>query len=160
MVRSTTSPCASTATPPASTIMCAATTAPKSGFESATRLYPRHRSRRHRRELAPAARAAEARHRGGCRGEGRCLRPRHGPDRAAAVARDFARGRLMPVLNDLGQIAAWRKTGRGAPAMIHFDTGMSRLGLPRAEAERLADTPELLDRVGIVAYLSHLSSAG
>jgi len=79
---------------------------------------------------------------------------------AAAEARDFARGRLMPVLNDLGQIAAWRKTGRGAPAMIHFDTGMSRLGLPRAEAKRLADTPELLDRVGVVAYLSHLSSAG
>jgi alanine racemase len=75
------------------------------------------------------------------------------------AARDVARGRLMPVLNDLGQIAAWRAARRGAPAMIHLDTGMSRLGLPPAEAARLTDDPSLLDGVAMAGVISHLTTA-
>jgi alanine racemase len=77
----------------------------------------------------------------------------------AGAARDFARGRLIPVLNDLGQIAAWRKAGRGAPAIIHLDTGMSRLGLPPSEAARLADEPALLGAIPLAGVMSHLTTA-
>jgi alanine racemase len=74
---------------------------------------------------------------------------------------EFARARLMPVLNDLGQIAAWRKrkAARKLPAMIHLDTGMARLGLPKAEAERLSAEPDLLEGVELAGLLSHLACA-
>jgi alanine racemase len=75
------------------------------------------------------------------------------------AAREFSRGRLIPVLNDLGQIASWRKAGRGASAMIHVDTGMSRLGLPAREAARLAADPSLLDGIALAGVMSHLTSA-
>ncbi|HEX4111138.1 MAG TPA: alanine racemase [Stellaceae bacterium] len=78
----------------------------------------------------------------------------------AGQAREFARARLIPVLNRLGEITAWQKTARGAPAMIHLDTGMARLGLPPAEAKRLAREPGLLAGVTVAAWISHLSSAG
>ena len=68
----------------------------------------------------------------------------------------FRRARLEPVLNDLGQIAAWTRAG-GGPAMIHLDTGMSRLGLPPAETARLARSPEILSRFPLTAIVSHLA---
>ena len=57
------------------------------------------------------------------------------------TAGEFRRARLIPVLNDLGQIAAWRQSEatRALPAIIHVDTGMSRLGLSPAELRRLGD---------------------
>src|SRR5258708_18188857 len=47
---------------------------------------------------------------------------------------DFRQARLVPVLNDLGQVAAWRDAAdtRALPAIIHIDTGMARLGPPPA----------------------------
>jgi alanine racemase len=45
-------------------------------------------------------------------------------------AADFAAARMIPVLNDLGQISEWAATGGRLPAMLHVDTGMTRLGLP------------------------------
>jgi alanine racemase len=79
----------------------------------------------------------------------------------AREARDYARARLMPVLNDLGQLAAWRRSpaARVGAAMIHLDTGMARLGLPAAETQRLARTPELLEGVTLAGILSHLACA-
>ena len=71
-------------------------------------------------------------------------------------AREFTRARLQPVLNDLGQIAAWKKAGGGA-AMIHLDTGMSRLGLPPVESARLARSPELLHGFPLSGIVSHLA---
>ena len=77
------------------------------------------------------------------------------------TGREFRRGRLVPVLNDLGQIAAWRRQAatRALPAMIHIDTGMSRLGLPPDELARLAAEPERLDGLAISAVISHLACA-
>lgn len=75
----------------------------------------------------------------------------------------FARARLMPVLNDLGQIAAWRRFARrggGARAMLHLDTGMARLGLAKDELDRLLGAPELLDGITLAGILSHLACAG
>ena len=79
------------------------------------------------------------------------------------LAAQFARARLMPVLNDLGQIEAWSRFARrrgGAPAMLHIDTGMARLGLPPDELDRLAAAPERLAGFPLAAILSHLACAG
>ena len=77
----------------------------------------------------------------------------------AGAARDFARGRLIPVLNHLGQISDWRKNGRGAPAILHLDTGMSRLGLPASELARLVEQASLLRGFKLVGVMSHLTTA-
>jgi alanine racemase len=71
----------------------------------------------------------------------------------------FAHARLTPVLNDLGQIERWRRFARGKtlPAMLHLDTGMSRLGLGADELERLAAEPKRLEGVTLSAILSHLA---
>ena len=70
---------------------------------------------------------------------------------------------LTPVLNDLGQIERWsqaaRKAGRAFSAVVHFDTGMSRLGLSPAEADRLAAEPARLAGLDIRYWLSHLACA-
>jgi alanine racemase len=74
---------------------------------------------------------------------------------------DFRQARLLPVLNDLGQIEAWRADPqtRRLPAMLHVDTGMARLGLPPAEVERLAAAPERLEGIPLAAVMSHLACA-
>jgi len=79
------------------------------------------------------------------------------PDSAA----EFAAYRLVPVLNDPGQIAEWDQAARRGklPAMLHVDTGMARLGLTLREFERLADD---LRRPGAIcwrALISHLACA-
>jgi alanine racemase len=75
------------------------------------------------------------------------------------TAGDFAAHRLMPVLNDLGQIAEWRRlaTDRQRRAILHVDTGMARLGLPPSELARLKAAPDLLDGVALRAVMSHLA---
>jgi alanine racemase len=71
--------------------------------------------------------------------------------------------RLTPVLNDLGQIEVWSKAARAGgtrlPAIVHFDTGMSRLGLSPDEAKRLAAEPDRLSGLEIRYWLSHLACA-
>lgn len=73
-----------------------------------------------------------------------------------------ARG-IVPVLNSLGQIANWRQIAeiRGAtlPAILQFDTGMSRLGLSPEEVAELVANPSLLDRIELLYIMSHLASA-
>src|SRR6266853_5605385 len=51
---------------------------------------------------------------------------------APGVADEFVSHRLIPVLNEPGQIAAWAEATRrhsGPAAILHVDTGMARLGL-------------------------------
>ncbi|HEX3499378.1 MAG TPA: alanine racemase [Stellaceae bacterium] len=72
---------------------------------------------------------------------------------------EFIAHRLIPVLNDLGQIAEWRAAGGGNPAIIHVDTGMARLGLPADELARLAADPALLAGLTVRAVMSHLACA-
>jgi alanine racemase len=75
---------------------------------------------------------------------------------------DFAKAALTPVLNDLGQVAAWQnyaaKRG-GAPAMLHLDTGMARLGLPPKETQQLIAEPNRLEGFALALILSHLACA-
>lgn len=72
---------------------------------------------------------------------------------------EFARRRLVPVLNDLGQVTHWSKAYPGKPAILHLDTGMERLGLSRRELDRLTVDPVLLARLDLGAIMSHLACA-
>src|SRR6185437_9256819 len=73
---------------------------------------------------------------------------------------DFAKAALTPVLNDLGQVAVWQdyaaKRG-GAPAMLHLDTGMARLGLPPKETQQLIAEPNRIEGFALALILSHLA---
>ncbi len=75
-------------------------------------------------------------------------------------ADEFVEHRLIPLLNDPGQIAGWQAiaTRRGRlPAMLQLDTGMARLGLTGREFDGLAG--ELLRPTSIAwrALVSHLA---
>src|SRR5215472_10027695 len=100
---------------------------------------------------APVARALLA---AGCRrffvatlDEGLALRQALGPAPEIAVfngplpgtAHEFVAARLMPVLNEPGQIEAWRRLPAPSPAIVHIDTGFYRLGLSHAEFEMWRD---------------------
>lgn len=70
---------------------------------------------------------------------------------------------LVPVLNDLGQIERWQArataSGRALPAALHFDTGMTRLGIPAVEADQLSADPSRLNGIATELVMSHLASA-
>jgi alanine racemase len=119
---------------------------------------------------APVARALM---RAGCRrffvatlDEGLALRGGLGPEPEIAVfngplpgsAADFAAARLIPVLNDPGQIETWAAVA--APdtpqPIVHIDTGMSRLGLSPAELEQ---SLHRIATVGASMLISHLACA-
>lgn len=74
----------------------------------------------------------------------------------------FAQSRLTPVLNSLEQIRAYAadsKQGHPKPAILHFDTGMNRLGLGAAEAESLSKNKTLLENLKIEMIMSHFVSS-
>lgn len=121
---------------------------------------------------------ARALYRAGCRhffvarlNEGLELRDYVGEDASVCVldglglgeAGLFRRRDLIPSLNDLNEIEAWSKAARSAgeklKANLHFDTGMSRLGLsPRASEALIAD-PSILADLDIRFVMSHLVSS-
>ena len=72
---------------------------------------------------------------------------------------EFAAHKLIPVLNEPGQIGRWagsRPAEGGTTAILHVDTGMSRLGLTAAEFAALLDhQPAIRWR----AVISHLACA-
>lgn len=76
---------------------------------------------------------------------------------------DYRAHDVVPVLNSLDDIGRWRDLakgeGRALEAMLHVDTGMSRLGLPRAELDTLADDHTLLDGIRVSHLMSHLACA-
>ncbi len=70
---------------------------------------------------------------------------------------------LIPVLNSLSEIASYKAFAYEAdtklPAIIHFDTGMNRLGLPSYEAEILCADKSLIDGIDLQYIMSHFSSS-
>jgi alanine racemase len=122
-------------------------------------------------------RVAPALARAGCRcffvatlDEGEALRPLVG-DAVIGVLNglfpgteeSFAEHRLLPVLNDLGQVARWAGFAAAREtamlAILHLDTGISRLGLGPAEVERLAADPGRLAGLELAYVMSHLACA-
>jgi len=70
---------------------------------------------------------------------------------------------IVPVLGSLAEIAIWRAEAahleRPLPALLHFDTGISRLGIPQAEFTVLRDDPRMLDGIAVKFLMTHLVSA-
>ncbi len=80
----------------------------------------------------------------------------------AGEPEEFAAQRLVPVLNDLGQVDAWRRWCRDngpAAAVLHLDTGMARLGLPPQELGVLAADATRLEGIRLALVMSHLACA-
>jgi len=80
-----------------------------------------------------------------------------------ADAKAFTAGGFVPVLNSLGDIEYWngfsKAEGKKQPAVIHIDTGMSRLGLSSAEVGALLNRRELLQGIDLRYVMSHLACA-
>ncbi len=76
---------------------------------------------------------------------------------------DFLGHRILPVLNHLGEIAAWRAfartRGERLPAVIQIDTGMNRLGLGPDELAALAGRPDWLEGIDVQYWMTHLACA-
>ncbi|MCQ4632505.1 alanine racemase [Shinella sp. CPCC 100929] len=74
-----------------------------------------------------------------------------------------ARSGIVPVINSLGQWRQWcaaaKTLGRTLPAVLQFDTGMSRLGVPPEDRAMLSEYVEADGRIEVLFIMSHLASA-
>jgi alanine racemase len=74
-----------------------------------------------------------------------------------------AKAGIIPVVNSLDQYQRWqataRATGSRLDAVLQFDTGMSRLGVPPQERPALAEAIRQSDAVKVLHIMSHLASA-
>ena len=66
---------------------------------------------------------------------------------------------IVPVLGSLGEIDAWTAAGPGLPAIVHIDTGMSRLGLDTRELAVLQQDHARLAGIDIRYIMTHLVSS-
>lgn len=69
---------------------------------------------------------------------------------------------LLPVLNDLNQIALWQKyspPNQAAKVALQIDTGMTRLGLPSSEIRTLIEEPSRLEGLSVQYLMSHMACA-
>lgn len=74
----------------------------------------------------------------------------------------FLEYNLIPVLNDGAQFERWEKAVaeiEAAPAALHVDTGMNRLGFSIDDVEKLALEPERVAKAQIRLLMSHLACA-
>ncbi len=67
----------------------------------------------------------------------------------------FEQANLIPVLNNLEQAHKWADRKPDAPAVLHIDTGMNRLGAPASELAAIA----ALGSLRIEMVMSHLACA-
>ncbi len=74
-----------------------------------------------------------------------------------------AEGNIVPVINSLNQLRQWAVAAehlkRRLPAVLQFDTGMSRLGVPPEERAALAELLKSCGMVEVLFIMSHLASA-
>lgn len=74
-----------------------------------------------------------------------------------------ARMGVVPVLNSLAQFHRWAETAAGLgqrlPAVLQFDTGMSRLGIPPEERAAVAAALAAGTGVDVLFVMSHLACA-
>jgi alanine racemase len=76
---------------------------------------------------------------------------------------DYLAQGIVPVLGSLTELEAWtnqaRTTGRKLPAILHIDTGMSRLGLDTAELNQLQQNHQRLAAIDLRYIMTHLVSS-
>jgi alanine racemase len=85
----------------------------------------------------------------------------HGP--FSGTEKEFGEYGLTPILNNMEQLNAWIKytgeAGHRHPCGLHFDTGMSRLGFPAADRERLLGAEQdKLKALNVTLVMSHLAN--
>ena len=75
---------------------------------------------------------------------------------------DMRAYRLTPVLNDLEQLSRWRLFAQSinetCPALLHLDTGMTRLGFDSDQTDWLIENKQALNGLDITYVMSHLIS--
>ena len=73
---------------------------------------------------------------------------------------DYRAHRIVPALGSLREIETWtavaRSSGRALPAMLHIDTGMSRLGLDARELATLQRDHARLAGIDLRYVMTHL----
>ncbi|WP_085908872.1 alanine racemase [Kiloniella majae] len=68
--------------------------------------------------------------------------------------------RLIPCLYDIDGIDLWiAANNTAAPAVLHFETGINRLGLSTQDLEQLLSNRSRLNKLELKLIMSHLSSA-
>jgi len=76
---------------------------------------------------------------------------------------DCAAAGLVPVLNSLEQLAAWRgearRLGRKLPAAVQVDSGMARMGLSSRDVEAVQADPLAFEGLTVELVMSHLARA-
>jgi alanine racemase len=76
---------------------------------------------------------------------------------------DYVGNDITPVLNSLAEIDAWtataRAAGRALPAILHIDTGMSRLGLDPRELATIQQDRSRLAGIELRYIMTHLVAA-
>jgi len=76
---------------------------------------------------------------------------------------DYLHHDIIPALGSLAEIAAWtsaaRAAGRALPAIVHIDTGMSRLGLGAGELAVLQQDHARLGGIALRYIMTHLVSS-
>lgn len=76
---------------------------------------------------------------------------------------EYVRKNITPVLNSLAEIDAWaaaaRRAGRVLPAILHVDTGMSRLGLDPHELATIQQDRSRLAGIKLRYIMTHLVAA-
>lgn len=81
----------------------------------------------------------------------------------AGTEAEMTASRILPVLNHVGEIAAWRafaaRQNKALGAVIHIDTGMNRLGLGPDELDALVGLPEWLNGIDVRYWMTHLACA-
>ena len=79
------------------------------------------------------------------------------------VENDYLEHNLIPVLNSPRQLEQWTQLARDRaqilPAVLHVDTGMSRLGLTPVETKLVINNPSFLDGIDLHFVVSHLACA-
>lgn len=78
---------------------------------------------------------------------------------AKGQEKEFLKHFLIPVLNDFSQVEIWNKFGAKQnmqmPAILHFDTGMNRLGISHYEADKIENYDT--ENLHIDYIMSHLA---
>lgn len=70
---------------------------------------------------------------------------------------------IVPIINSMEQLQRWSETAKALgcklPAVLQFDTGMSRLGVPPAERAAVASVLKAGANIEVQFIMSHLASA-
>lgn len=80
------------------------------------------------------------------------------------TAWQFLDHNVTPVLNSLQQVEEWnelgKEKGRKLPAILQFDTGMSRAGIAPEDRAKVKHGSEALANIDVKYVMSHLATAG